>query len=242
MVKTNRKDCYLTDSCLKYKNGTCQSAEEPYCERLHKVDALFELAKIPPAHRKFQALFADKFHGNEMDREAFTALRDYLKSIEEHVNNGDNVYICSGTCGNGKTEWAYKLLKGYLGKIWAQSDLVCRGLFVSVPRYFISLKENITSPNEYAIYVKDNIISADLVVFDEIGVKGLTEFEHEQLLNVINTRIDMGKSNIYTSNLTPTNLSMSVGDRLASRIINLTTNYQFEFKGPDQRGRGVTGE
>lgn len=216
-------------------------SDDPYCERLHKIDALFELAKIPTSHRPFQALYADKAHNNEIDRDTFGKLKEYLKSIDVHVKNGDNLYICSETCGNGKTEWAYKLLKAYLGKIWAHSDLVCRGLFVSVPRFFISLKENFTSPNEYAIYIKDNIISADLVVFDEIGVKGLTEFEHEQLLNIINTRIDMEKSNIYTSNLTPSNLSMSIGERLASRIINLTSKYQFEFHGPDQRG-GVTGE
>ena len=237
MVRTNQKDCYLTDSCLKYKNGTCRASEEEYCMRLHKIDALFELAKIPVGHRPFQALYADPAHGNEMDREAFGKLKAYLRAIDTHVKNGDNLYICSTNCGNGKTEWAYKLLKGYLGKIWAESDLVCRGLFVSVPRFFISIKENITTPNEYAKYIKDNVISADLVVFDEIGVKGLTEFEHEQLLNIINTRIDLGKSCIYTSNLTPTNLAMSVGERLASRIINLTANYQFEFLGPDQRGR-----
>ena len=47
---------------------------------------------------------------------------------------------------------------------------------------------------------------ADLVVFDEIGFKATTQFESENLLNIINCRIDACKSNIYTTNATPEDL------------------------------------
>ena len=81
---------------------------------------------------------------------------------------------------------------------------------------------------------KENVLKADLIIWDEIGSKGLTQFEHENILSYINARIDSNKSNIYTSNLTDTELHTAIGDRLASRICNLSYNY--EFKGMDKRG------
>ena len=47
-------------------------------------------------------------------------------------------------------------------------------------------------------------------------------------------RIDMNKSNIYTSNMRPDELKELIGDRLYSRIVKLST--EIEFKGQDKRG------
>ena len=77
-------------------------------------------------------------------------------------------------------------------------------------------------------------MNADLVVWDEIGTKAVTQFEHEHLLSLINNRIDSNKSQIFTSNLDPTALRDVVGERLYSRVINLST--VMEFKGADKRG------
>ena len=79
------------------------------------------------------------------------------------------MYIHSETCGNGKTTWAVKILKEYLFKIWHKSDLTCKVLFVHVPRFLIALKDNISVKSEYVQYIKDNVLDADLVLFDEIG-------------------------------------------------------------------------
>ena len=107
-------------------------------------------------------------------------------------------------------------------------------LFINVPRYLISLKESITTPNEYVSHIKKNIFDADIVVFDELGIKAATTFEFENLLNFINTRIDLGKSNIYTSNMTSTELNDRLGSRLYSRIQNMSVD--IELKGSDKRG------
>ena len=75
---------------------------------------------------------------------------------------------------------------------------------------------------------------ADLVVFDEVGTKSLTSFEHEHILSIINARLDLGKSNIYTSNLTDDELLNKMGDRLYSRVVNNSQNVV--FVGQDKRG------
>lgn len=77
------------------------------------------------------------------------------------------------------------------------------------------------------------MLTADLVVWDDIATKTMTEFETENLLSIINTRIDNGKSNIFTSNISPSYLSDYIGERLASRVLYST---QFSFFGKDMRG------
>ena len=76
-------------------------------------------------------------------------------------------------------------------------------------------------------------MNADLVVWDEVGTKGLTPFEHENILNIINARIDAGKANVYTSNLSDEDLHQAVGDRLYSRIA--IASDAVELVGSDKR-------
>ena len=126
------------------------------------------------------------------------------------------------------------MIQSYFNKIWYKSDMECKALFINVPKFLLSIKDNISSKNEYVEYIKNNVLEADLVVWDEVGTKGLTQFEHENLLSLINMRIDMNKSNIYTSNMRPDELKELIGDRLYSRIVKLST--EIEFKGQDKRG------
>ena len=78
------------------------------------------------------------------------------------------------------------------------------------------------------------MLSADLVVWDDIATKGFTEFETESILNLVNNRIDAGKANIYTSNLAGEDLRQAMGDRLYSRVANMSE--QIIFKSFDKRG------
>ena len=85
-----------------------------------------------------------------------------------------------------------------------------------------------------AEHINKNIYDADIVVFDDIATKGITQFEAENLFSIIDTRMNMGKSNVFTSNIIPAQLNDLLGPRLTSRIINLSTVIQ--FRGRDKRG------
>ena len=82
-------------------------------------------------------------------------------------------------------------------------------------------------------YIKEHVLDADIVIWDEVGTKGLTQFEHENILNLISIRIDNGKANIYTSNLNDAELHQVIGDRLYSRIVLLSDDV--ELFGADKR-------
>lgn len=222
MIDEN-KNCWLTEACNQKDCDT-------FCLRRFKLNYLYTQALVSEEQRKRVVLRVDD---DLTDSQIFDQLQFIAAHIEEAVRGGLNLYLYSSITGNGKTAWALRLLQEYFNKIWVRSDLTCRALFINVPKFFLALKDNISEKNEYIAQIKANVLKADLVIWDEVALKTLTPFEMENLLNLINNRIDLGKSNIYTSNISPEELLVLVGDRLYSRIIKLSTVLQ--FKGQDKR-------
>ena len=224
--------CYLQKDCQKFKRGDC--TENKFCPKLFKIDHLLSAGLLEEVQKYHIDLYVDS---DGTDREKFVQLKEIETNIVQFVEKGSQLYLFSKQCGNGKTAWAIRLLQVYIKNIWYKCTLDCHILFINVPKFLLALKDNITEKSEYVQYIKDNIFSADLVVWDEIGTKAATTFEHEHLLSMINYRIMSGKSNIYTSNLYPAELTEVLGDRLYSRIIN--TSFLIELEGQDKRGLTV---
>lgn len=225
MIET--KDCWMRDRCAK---ASCPD----FCPKLFRMDYLYNMSLLSDNQRKHIDLRIDA-DGTDMD--AFKRLKYYQDNIEEFVNNGYNLYIHSKITGNGKSAWSIRLMQAYFNAIWYKTDLTCRALFINVPRFLLALKDNISQKNDYVEHVKKYILTADLVVWDEIGIKASTTFEMENLLNCINARTECGKSNIYTSNMDSEELKALLGDRLYSRIVNLSE--EVILYGQDKRGLRV---
>lgn len=207
-ILEENKDCWLCDEC---NHIDC----DKFCLRRFKLDCLYNEAMVSIKQRTRIPLRLDN---DGLDKDNFDYLATIEKNILNFVKDGGSLYIYSSTTGNGKTSWALRMIQAYLNKIWYESELTCRALFINVPRYLLALKDNISQKSDYVAHIKENVLDADLVVWDEVGTKGLTQFEHENILNIINARIDLGKANIYTSNLSDEELHQAVGDRLYSRI------------------------
>lgn len=196
-----------------------------------KLSYLYKKALLSEKQSKRIVLLIDD---DEIDKKSFESLSKLENSIVDFVKAGNHLYIHSEICGNGKTSWAIRMVQAYFEKIWSNTELKCRALYISVPRYMIAIKDNIDEKSEYVGHIKKNVLSADIVIWDEIGTKSLTVFEQENIMSLINARIDAGKSNIYTSNLTDKELLGAVGKRLHSRIS--LTSHSIELKGKDKRG------
>lgn len=220
----NNKDCWLKNNC-----NHCDC--DKFCLRYFKLSYLFDQANISLARRKHIDLYTDP---DGSDNAAFDKLSEINQNIQEFVETGKNLYLHSTQCGNGKTSWALRLVISYFNKIWVKSELKCRALFISVPQLLLELKSNINDKSEYVQHIKENILSADIVIWDDIATKSITTFESEHLFSMIDSRINLGKSNIFTSNLSEDELHKSLGDRLTSRINNV--DYNIQLKGADKRG------
>lgn len=222
-------DCWMKETCKKFAENNCGESE--FCIKLFKLDYLYEQALISKNNRVHKKLCVD---ADLTDKEEFKQLFEIQTHIEEFVQEGNNLFIYSKNCGNGKTSWAIRLIQSYFNCIWYKCDLKCKALFINVPKFLIAIKENLNERSEYISHIMQNIHEADIVVWDDIATKAATTFEHETLLSLINSRLDKGKTNIYTSNLIPEQIYESLGDRLYSRIINMS--HVIQLNGMDKRG------
>lgn len=216
--------CFLREVC----NG--KDCDKDFCLRKYKMDSLYSAALITESQKKHITLRVDE---DGTDLEQFKQLAAIEQDILSFVNEGKNLYLHSVNCGNGKSSWSLRLVEAYFNKIWVRTELKCRALFISVPRFLLALKDAISSKNAYVDYIKNNVLEADLVIWDDIAAKMGSEFELTHLLNIIDNRLALGKSNIYTSNLNRQQLYTALGERLTSRIANMSTD--IELFGADKR-------
>lgn len=217
MDKERNSNCWYKDVC------TLESCTN--CIRYLEMKYLLDNSGIPKSRQLPMILDAG------VDYDAFCKLADLKDDIVNFVNRGANLYICSRVTGNGKTSWAIKLMLKYFDNVWAGNGFRVRGMFVHVPTLINQLK-NFESPlsQEY----KDNLINADLVIWDDIASTKLSEYDHSQLLSYIDQREFKDLSNIFTGNIIGiAALENSVGIRLASRLWNNST--VIEFNGKDRR-------
>ena len=223
----------MAETCWLYDKCNHRDCNKDFCLRKYKLDYLYSNSLLSNTQRKPFTLFVDQ---DGTDLAEFQQLAEIQKNIEEFVATGKNLYLHSSNCGVGKTSWAIKLMQAYFDKIWAKTPLMCRALFVNVPRFLLAIKDSISNKNEYADFIRENIMNADLVVWDDISAKMGSDYEINYLLSLIDGRIALGKSNIYTSNANRQEIYASLGNRLASRICQFSTD--IEFHGADKRGFG----
>lgn len=199
------------------------------CPRYLQMYYLFNQAGIPEPLQYPKPLFPDKRDLGEFERLA--AIR---ADIKNWVKEGNNLYLYSPICGNGKTSWAIKLMSRYFDCVWAGNGYTCRGIFVRCSQLLNRAKRNISNPDPMWAEYLHTLKTCDLVVWDDIGEINLTTFEQQLIIEIIDDRIYSGKSNIYTSNLIDDALESNVGRRISSRVVN--GSEVIEFLGGDRRG------
>lgn len=224
----------MTEYCPYSRKCNHKDCDKDFCERKYRLDDLYNKSLLESTQRQYFALYIDD---DNTDYNEFVALANIEQNIENFVSEGSNLFLHSTNCGCGKTSWAIRLIQAYFNKIWPKTDFKCKALFISVPRFLLALKNSVAHYDEYAEFIKANVLSADLVVWDDVGTKIGTTFELDNLFSMIDTRLSMGKSNIFTSNLNLQAMYNHLGERLTSRICNNSIDIQ--LNGADKRGLNV---
>lgn len=199
-----------------YCNGYPNKCEE-YCIGYIQLQNLYELSYIP---RRYQ--FDMPLECPTEDRESYILLRDFQQDIENHIEQGHGLFIHSPRKGNGKTSWACKIANEYAKKVAMTNNLRCRVLFVNIPEFLDKLRNDINAEgqNEELEELKECILTADLVIWDDIGTENPSKWVRQTLYNYINFRESNAKSQIFTSNVSLLDLSAEtfLGERVVNRI------------------------
>lgn len=218
----NIQNCWYKRICTE------QCSEN--CIRYKLMYSLFRQSNLPEALWNYKSLTC-----KDRDYQAFKKLQSKSDAILDFIEAGNNLYIYSENCGNGKTTWAIRLMYSYFDKIWHKSCFDCKALFVSVPKFLYNCKRSISQDVKGFEELCNLISEVDLVIWDDIGEMKASDYEHQILFQYIDDRINSKKSNIYTSNKNKEQLEDVLGVRLASRIYNCSEC--IEFVEEDKRGK-----
>ena len=218
----NIEDCW-------YKSNCNQESCTQSCIRFNCMQSLYKKSLIPESMWNTGIKVLDC---KETDSSAFHYLNDI--NMFDFVSNGENLYICSDICGNGKTSWSIKLMHRYFNLIWHKSGFNCHGLFINVPKFLYTCKRAISQKVEGFDELCENIAKCDLVIWDDLPCAEFTGYEHQIILQYIDDRINAGKSNIYTGNCDKEECKKLLGERLTSRVFGCGTVIKFFEE--DKRG------
>ena len=172
-----------------------------------------------------------KISSDKLDSSVAETLSVIIADCEYFVKKGFNLYLY-GKPGRGKTSWAIKIMLGYFAYIAETNDFTCRGIYISVPSFLRDARMYMVNKSEDFSDLLSTIKSCDIVIWDDIGQTDTTNFESQWLYSYINERLLAGKCNIYTSNLSPSELNKA-DKRLASRIC--VGSDCLSIDGPDYR-------
>lgn len=217
---SRNSECWYVDSCV----DDCDT-----CSVFFQMKYQMTHSGLPEAKQRPIALYLTD--DNSGDENAFKRLAEIRKNIVDFVQQGKNLYICSKWTGNGKTSWAIKMLHTYFHHTAVGNYDNLKGMFVSTTELLLQLKD---FNNPVSKTYLDNLKNVDLVIWDDIAVSGMSQYDFTQLYTIIDKRILSEKSNIFTSNQPDVEgFAKMMGNRLASRIYY--TSEIVELKGKDMR-------
>lgn len=220
----DRDNCWYIGECSKQDTKECYAG----CIRYMEMDYLMQTSNIPKHRQRPNSLVPSK-----LDMDNFIFLRQVKDDIVDFVKSGESLYIYSEAFGNGKTSWAIKMIQKYFDSIWAGNGFRCRALFIHVPSFLTKTKEVISRKDEDFEDIRNRIQDVDLVVWDDIGATKLSDFDHSVILSYLDTRVLKKLSNIYTGNLHEKTLLDALGNRLYSRVWNMSS--RVALVGEDRR-------
>jgi DNA replication protein DnaC len=120
--------------------------------------------------------------------------------------------VLAGTRGNGKTQMAVELMK-------IQTMALKSARFVTAMEFFMAIKATYKRDSEKTeMDVIREFRKPSLLVVDEIGRRGETDWENNLLFELLNGRYNDRKDSLLLCNLTPAELQSSLGPSLISRL------------------------
>lgn len=159
---------------------------------------------------------------------AHEAERPGERNLPYPMLKGGPSLLLLGRVGVGKTHQAIgvyrRLLK--LGLVHSGRITTSADMYASLrPRHMVDSEEVF---REYAF--------CGLLVIDDVGASKVSEFTEEVTYRVINARYERVYPTIVTSNALPADLPGLVGQRVASRLVEMCS--RVSLKGPDRRVSG----
>lgn len=247
MVQSSYKLCWLhSDYSMNFGADKCQTSSEvdasqgiPACHTDCAVYAqckrAFELAGLPNTF--WYPPKGIKISSEDVNAMATT--QHVRRNISSFVSNGQNLWMYSDTSGNGKTYRAVTLASTYiLNNVLSGNYFDNMVRYVYIPKYVSDFeildRSNYESLERQRFLAElDNLYSADLVIWDELGYGSDSRIETSIIRAIINDRINNSRSNVFISGKSLQEVRALIGKGVYERINNCSL--VVNFRGPDLR-------
>lgn len=207
-----------------------------YCQcykKLIREVASDELSSASPLKRcTFQSFSLSKYADvtdktlGVNQREHMSKVYEYCKAYAEDFTTKSKNLLMMGATGLGKTHLSLAIANRVIEKGYdVYYDSIQNIMDKLEKEHFGRL------PREESI--KDDILSCDLLIIDDLGVEFTTQFTVAELHSIINTRILRCLPTIISTNLELSDIEKQYSQRIASRIIG--TSMPLRFCGNDIR-------
>ncbi|MBJ8023711.1 ATP-binding protein [Bacillus cereus] len=249
------KTCVLRTNCKKADK--CQSPCPMYIQLqgLNNKGGKQGDALIPS---EYKATTLTTARARKSQPKVYAAMDSYKESFFKAFNEDrttvenrmKDLYFFSLETGTGKTETATAMLNEFLKYSYFRSimkerpeDFVNPIFFLEMPklqklysqmtRQGIPLDIKESAGREY-YYLLREAKKSRLVVFDEMGIRDVSEAFGQDILDLINKRTNENLTSIFTSNVSMEDTERIYGRRIFDRIRRW--NLTFEFLGESKRG------
>lgn len=251
---TNEHRCIFADVC-KYAGR--ESYCHDYCFPFRKAHGesgdggLVGLSQIP---KKYRACRVSNLPIKGENPETYEAVVSICENIEVFIDGGVGLYLYStpnklnpkGT-GTGKTTSACTIGNTYLAHRIQQHIKGIREIKGATPVLFVKMsqlqnkynsqfrgtKEMQEQSSKEFYKLKKTMIETDLLIVDDIGLRGSTEAFTNEFYEVIDDRATDEKACIFTSNIPLDEIGGVLSEQIESRIYGSTE--QLDFRGRDYR-------
>lgn len=156
------------------------------------------------------------------------AVTDSVMRVQVSVKTGPSLLIL-GPTGVGKTHQAFGVLR-----LLSQTGVRCAWKSVAAADLYAKLRprHGVDSETEFRA-----VADAPLLLVDDLGAAKTSEWVEEVNYRLVNWRYERVLPTLFTSNVPPRELAGSLGERVASRLIEMAE--RVVLQGSDRRRAGV---
>lgn len=215
---------YACEACLD--TGFVNSGERLCtCMRRALVLAGYETSGIGPLlERQTFENFSLQYYTDPADKKRMEQVLDTVRRyVEVFSDEKSQNLLFFGQTGLGKTHLSSAVAKNLIDRGFDVLYETAQNLFGD----FEDEKFNRAYNTGVEERKTDRYFSCDLLIIDDLGAELSNQFTASCLYNLINTRYNMGKSCIISTNLTHPEIEKRYSQRVLSRLLGQYQNLQF---------------